>query len=157
MTDIDYLDEDSIFNEYVEQDSDVCKSCYRKLRDFHDPPEFLPSSALPQVEYREDARFGYFDDEINTGRPSRKKAYCTCGAADWNDIKIRPMDSEKMNEASERIIQTLREKFFEVDEDVFFSVVEEKQDKPEYQFREEKVFEEATEQAVEERKLEEDE
>lgn len=142
-----YIDQDSIFTRKIETDGNICSSCYRKLREFLTPAEQMPDVVSDKVEYEPNAHFDYFGDEQETGRPSRKKAYCECGAVDWNNAKIRPLSGEQMMKSAVRISERLTEKDIEHDEDVLLSYVEDEYQKPENQDREEKVFEEAVEEA----------
>lgn len=144
---ISYIDQDSIFTRKIETDSDICSSCYRKLREFLTPAEEMPDVVSDKVEYEPNAHFSYFDDKQETGRPSRKKSHCECGVVEWNRAKLRPLDSEQMMNAAVRISQRLTEKGVDHDEDVLLSHVEAEFDKPENQDREEKVFEEAVDEA----------
>lgn len=142
-----YISKDSIFTRKIEMDGNICSSCYRKLREFLTPADEMPDVVSDKVEYEPNAHFAYFGDEQETGRPSRKKAYCECGSVDWNDAKIRPLDGDKMMKAAVRISERLSEKDIKHDKDVLLSYVKEEHDKPSNQDREEKVFEEAVEES----------
>lgn len=144
----EYLEEESTFVEEIEEDANICNNCYRRVRQFKEPAEQMPDSVSSIVEYEKHASFGYFDDYDFSGRPSEKKSYCKCGAVDWDDARIRPISSEEMSNIARRLSERLSEKDIEHKKEVLISVVEEKKDKPEYQFREEKVFEEAVEEAI---------
>lgn len=148
MSDISYIDEKSTFSKKIESDYNICSSCYRKLRERYEPHPSLPEVVGAQFEYNSDAGFAYFDDFKDSGRPSVGRTYCVCGVVEWNDAKIRPMTEEEMWESSERISQHLSEKGVVHDEGEFFYAVNELYDLPEYQNREEKVFEEAIERAI---------
>lgn len=141
----DYLEEDSVFVQKVESDRNVCSSCYRKIREHSDPHPDLPDVVSGITEYNPDTETGYFDDFKFSGRPSVKHRYCVCGVVDWNDAKIRPLSLDEMMETAERVSERLAESGVEHDRDVFLSYVEDHAQLPEYQFREEKVFEEAVE------------
>jgi len=142
-----YINQDSVFTRKIEMDGNICSSCYRKLREFLTPADEMPDVVNDKVEYGPDAHFDYFGDEQETGRPSRKKAYCECGTVDWNNAKIRPLDGEQMMDCALRISHRLSEKDVEHDESALLSHVESEWQKPENQDREEKVFEEAVEAA----------
>lgn len=144
----DYIDSDSLFARKIESDGNICKSCYRKLRDFLEPARQMPDVVDRKPEYGSDAYFAYFDDYIDTGRPSRKKSYCKCGAVDWNDVKVRPLDEEQMVEVAKRVSDRLSEKDIDHDRSVLVSVVSDKCVRPKYQDREEKVLEEAVDSAT---------
>lgn len=145
---LEYLDKDSTFAQKIETDGNICNSCYRKIRDFYSPLDALPDFVTDQVEYEEDVNFSYFDDYVDSGRPSDKQPYCPCGAVEWTEVKIRPLDEDEMIEVGQRISDRLDEKGVDHDKDVFFDVIREEGPKPENQFSEESVFEEATERAV---------
>jgi len=143
----EYVEEDSTFVRKVESDSNVCNNCYRKIREH---TETVHKNASSVTEYEENVEFDYFDDFCETGRPNIEKAYCECGAVDWNEFRIRPMDMERMKRAGSRIINRLEEKEYSVESLSFYKVIEENGNLPEYQFKEEQVFEMAVEKAVKE-------
>lgn len=135
----EYLEKDSVFVQKIETDTNICNNCYRKIREHTDSMHEVASSI---TEYEDHVEFGYFDD-FKTGRASVHESYCECGAVDWNEFRVRPMDMMRMKRSSQRIIERLEEKDFAVDEEKFLSIIESKGNLPEYQFKEEEVFEEA--------------
>lgn len=145
----DHLEKESIFVNKIEADPNICNSCYRKIREHNEPASEMPDSVTSITEYEDHTEFGYFDDFVDTGRPNIKKAYCECGAVDWNDVRIRPMDQEQMEKSAMRIARHLKEKEVDIDESEFLKFVKDKGKRPEYQFKEEKVFEEAVKYSTE--------
>lgn len=144
----EYLDKDSTFVEEIELDYNICNNCFRKIREHSDPHEIMPDAVDQIAEYQTDIEFDYFDDSLESGRPNIKKAYCKCGAVDWNDVRIRPLDREKMEKVGVRIVNHLTDKGHNIDEEKFFAIVDEKSVLPEYQFKEELVLEEAVEDSL---------
>lgn len=149
----EYLNEDSVFVRKIESDSNICSNCFRKIREHHETKHDVASSI---TEYEDDVDFSYFDDFVDTGRPNIHKAYCPCGAVDWNDVRVRPLDMEQMMQAGTRIVKHLMEKGYIVDEERFFEIIEEEANLPENQFREEVVFEEAVSKTTSKEETDED-
>lgn len=137
--------EDSTFVKEIERDSNICNSCYRKVRE-HIPTRNDVATAI--TEYEEHADFEYFDDFKESGRPNRHKAYCTCGAVDWQDVRVRPIDFEKMMNIAERISLNLFDKGVQHDPETLKKYVEKNFNRPEYQNREELLLEHAVEEAT---------
>jgi len=141
----DELDDESTFSEEIEDNSNICSNCYRRLIDkILEPHNTLPDVVTEQREYSDSIYFDYFGDEYETGRPSRKKSYCKCGSVD--DGKIRPFDPSQMMDVAVRIQERLEERDIEIDVDVFFNHI--KSEIPEHRFNEEKILEQATEKAI---------
>jgi len=141
----EYLNENSIFVQKIELDSNICNSCYRKMREH---TETMQDIATPITEYEDHAEFSYFDDFKESGRPNVHKAYCECGAVDWDDVRLRPLEQEELERAGLRIVNHLMEKGFVVDEEAFFDVVETEGPLPENQFREEEVLQKAVKKST---------
>lgn len=140
----DENNQDSTFVSEIERDSNICNSCYRKLRE-HFPTRH--EIAKPITEYENDVEFAYFDDFKESGRPNKHAAYCPCGSVDWQDARIRPIEDEEMMAIAERLSERLSEKDIEHDRDVLIEYIREHRNLPRYQDREELVFEEAIEKA----------
>lgn len=149
------MDSDSLFYKKIEDNNgDICTNCYRRLRYKYEPAEEYPDKQFPdfvsdRLEYDPQVDFGYVDDKENTGRPSVKKSYCTCGVIDQG-TKFRPLNSEEMMEIAHRINERLFEEGVEHDGDVFLEKVDSLKSDPDMQFNEEKIFEKATRQSVRE-------
>jgi len=141
----EYLEEDSKFVQKIETDSNICNNCFRKVREHS---EAMHDSVGSITEYEDHADFAYFDDFVHTGRPSIEKAYCECGAVDWNEFRIRPLSVEEMKQCGQRIINHLMEKGFVLDEETFFTIIEDEGPLPENQYKEEEVFEKAVSQSL---------
>lgn len=136
----DKNNKDSTFVNKIERDSNICNSCYRKLR------ENFPTQneiAGPITEYDNDVEFEYFDDFKESGRPNAHKPYCICGAVDWQDARIRPIDDEEMDIIAKRLAKHLENKEIAHDSEVLISHIQENKRMPDYQDREELLFEEA--------------
>jgi hypothetical protein len=132
---------DSTFTSEIERDSNICNSCYRKIREHIETKQDIAS---PITEYEEHVDFGYFDDFKETGRPNSHESYCVCGSVDWQDARLRPVESvEDMVTMAKRISNRLDEKGIKHTPSRLVSYVEENAQLPPYQDREEKVFEEA--------------
>lgn len=142
----EYLEHDSEFVNKIERDSNICNSCYRKLREHIETRRKIASSI---TEYDNDVEFAYFDDFRESGRANSHKPYCVCGAVDWQDARIRPIESEKLQDIAHRISSHLEEKNIEHDKKVLLEYIEDKHKLPEYQDRIELVFEEAVSKAKE--------
>lgn len=145
---MEYIDENSVFAKKVETDPGICSSCYRLVREVHEPPEHVPNVQSDILEYEEHVDFAYFDDYDYSGRASVHRAYCPCGPVDWDDVKFRPLSQEEMEKCGQRISERLDEKNVEHNRDVLVDYIEQESRKPENQFREEKVFEEAVDHAI---------
>lgn len=140
----DYLEDDSTFVTKIERDSNICNSCYRKIREHYATVNDL---AGPVTEYEDDVEFAYFDDFVNTGRPNAHKPYCVCGAVDWQDIRMRPIEPDEMIEIGHRLSSHLDDKDVVHSKEVLIEYIEMHYQLPSYQDREELVFEEAIEEA----------
>jgi len=132
--------EDSTFVSEIERDSNICNSCYRKVRE-HFPT--VNDIASPITEYEDNVEFEYFDDFKESGRANAHKPYCECGAVDWQDARIRPIDDEEMITIAERISSHLNERGISHSKENLVRFVEEHCRLPQYQDREELVFEKA--------------
>jgi hypothetical protein len=132
--------EDSTFVSKIERDSNICNSCYRKTREQHPTVNEIAS---PITEYENEVNFSYFDDFQESGRANVHKPYCQCGAVDWQDARLRPLSAEQMVEAGKRISKHLTMKGIEHDSKQFLRYIFEHRNLPQYQDREELVFEEA--------------
>jgi hypothetical protein len=108
--------------------------------------------ATPITEYEDHAEFDYFDDFKFSGRANIKKAYCKCGSVDWNEARIRPLTEERVQNIAKRLVSHLEEKDFDVERKEFIRYILENTRKPDYQYKEEKAFEEATEKYATKRK-----
>lgn len=142
---------DSTFVSQIERDSNICNSCYRKIRE-HYPT--VNDIASPVTEYDNNVDFGYFDDFKESGRPNAHKPYCTCGAVDWQDARIRPIEDDEMVKIAQRLSSHLDEKEIEHDREELVTYVTEHFSLPYYQDREELVFEEAIAHSMENVKTE---
>lgn len=142
---------DSTFVSKIERDSNICNSCYRKVRE-HFPT--INDLASPVTEYDNNVEFGYFDDFEESGRPNAHKPYCQCGAVDWQDARIRPIDEDEMEEIAHRLSKHLEEKGITHNENELVSYILDKYNLPYYQDREELIFEEAVAYSIEEIKTE---
>lgn len=132
---------DSTFTREVERDSNICNSCYRKIREHTETKQEIASSI---TEYEEHVDFSYFDDFKDTGRPNSHEPYCVCGSVDWQDARLRPVENiEDMVTMAQRISNRLSEKDIDHNPSELVNYVEENARLPPYQDREEKVFEEA--------------
>lgn len=136
----DEENKDSTFVSHIERDSNICNSCYRKIREHFPTINDVASSV---TEYENDVEFEYFDDFKESGRPNAHKPYCQCGAVDWQDARIRPIDGDEMMKIAHRLSSHLDEKEIEHDRDELVDYVAEHKRLPRYQDREELVFEEA--------------
>jgi hypothetical protein len=132
--------EDSAFVSEIERDSNICNSCYRKTRE-HFPT--VNEIASPITEYENEVNFEYFDDFQESGRANAHKPYCKCGAVDWQDARIRPLSDEEMVDIAERLSNHLSRKEVEHSPQRLMNYVREHSRLPDYQDREELVFEEA--------------
>lgn len=142
------MTEPSIFKEKIEHNSNICNNCYRKLREHNEPHHTMPDCVNDLTEYENSVEFGYFDDFVESGSPNSKEAYCACGAVDWQEFRVRPMDMEDMRDSARRICSHLEKMGFDVDEDKFMSIVNEKGPLPENQCKEDEIFEMATEKSI---------
>lgn len=143
----DYLDHDSEFVNKIERDSNICNSCYRKIREHTETRRDIASSI---TEYENDVDFAYFDDFKQSGRPNSHEPYCVCGAVDWQDIRVRPIDdAEEIQDIAYRLSSHLSEKGVKHSESTLVNYIEQKYNLPAYQDRIELVFEEAVDKATE--------
>lgn len=141
----EYLDSDSDFVSEIERDTNICNSCYRKLREHIETRRDIAPSI---TEYDNDVEFAYFDDYKDTGRANSHEPYCICGAVDWQDIRLRPItDSENIQDVAYRLSSHLDNKGIDHDESILVRYIEEKHNLPAYQDRVELVLEEAIEKA----------
>lgn len=142
----DKENEDSTFVNQIERDNNICNSCYRKIRETFPTAHEL---AAPLTEYEEDADFAYFDDFKESGRPNSQESYCQCGAVDWQDARLRPIDSDGMMKIGQRLSTHLDEKDIEHCRQDLLNYIKENHRLPNYQDREELVFEEAVTYSLE--------
>lgn len=138
--------EKSVFEEEIEEDSNICSNCYRRIKYRFEPHETMPDTVTSITEYSDSTDFDYFHDRNNTGRPCVKRSYCKCGFVD--DGKIRPLDKEEMMDCAYRIHGHLTEKDVEHDSDTFFSVMRSEASNPDSQFDEEASFEKAIKKSI---------
>ena len=141
----DFLDEDSTFVRRIEMNNNICNSCYRRVREDFETVHDIAGSIL---EYEEHADFAYFDDFRESGRPSTQESYCSCGSVDWQDARIRPIKDKELFDISERLSERLDEQDVEHDKNILVSYIKNNYREPEYQDREELLFEDAVENAV---------
>jgi hypothetical protein len=142
----DQLDQDSVFYNKIENNSSICTNCYRRLKTYSDPHYTLPDSATAHVEYESHVSKAWFDDDIDSGRPSVKRSYCECG--DVDGAKIRPIERDSALEMAERIFKNLRDEGVDLECGSFFGSLKESMKRGDFKFNEEKYFEEATEEAI---------
>lgn len=137
------LNKDSTFYNKIENNPDICSNCYRRLKYRYESRKDIMSDEL---EYESHVGFGFVDDKRNTGRPSIKRSYCSCGVIDQG-VKFRPFDRQEMMEVAHRIEKHLDEQEVDFHTDVFYSNVRQGRSEPQWQFNEEVLFQEAIESA----------
>lgn len=140
------LNKDSIFYKRIENNTSICKNCYRKLKEYSSPHHTYPDCVSPHVEYENHTESFWFDDKLKTARPSVKRVHCSCG--DVDGAKIRPVNRDEVMKMSSRIIENLRTQDFIIDEDAFFGYIKNNIDNGDFRFNEEKYFEEATDESL---------
>lgn len=140
------LNQNSVFTKKVESNPDICTNCYRRLSYKLYPHDELPDCVTAKKEYTENTDFAYFDDDVDSGRPSVHRAYCECGFVD--NGKIRPLDKNQLMKIAQRVVKRLDEQDIDIDKDAFFDVVREEKSNPKSQFNEEAILESAVETAI---------
>lgn len=139
------LSEDSTFYQKIEHNPDICSNCYRRLKyRFENQRELLSD----ELEYEHHVGFGYVGDKQNTGRPSIKRSYCSCGVIDQG-VKFRPLNEKDIMDVAKRVESHLDDENIEFDTDLFYDAVKDGRGNPEWQFNEEVLIEGAVEKAVE--------
>ena len=140
------LDKDSVFYNKIEDNTSICKNCYRRLKTYSSPHHTLPDAVTRHVEYESHVDFDWFDDSGDSGHPSVKKSYCECG--DVDGAKRRPVEKSRIMRMASRVLENLERENVEVDEDTFFSYIKTHSDNGDFKFNEEKYFEEAVNESL---------
>ena len=140
------LNKNSTITTKIENKSTICTNCYRKLKTYSPPHYTIADCVSALVEHENHVEHYWVDDSENTGRPSVKRAACECG--DMDSSKLRPLDNRQIMEIAQRIDSHLDEMDIEIDQDVFYSFIQENREGSDIHFNEEKYFEQAIEKAL---------
>lgn len=140
------LNQDSIFYKKIETNSTICTNCYRKLKEYTEPPSYVSDAVSAFVDYENHVNHYWVDDRHDTGRPSIKRSSCECG--DMDGAKLRPLDNQQIMNIAQRILSHLEEMEYEVEEDVYFSYIRDSREGSDIHFNEEKYFEEAIDESL---------
>lgn len=137
---------DSTYSEEIEQNSNICSNCYRRLKFVVEPHEKTPDIAGDVVFHDEQTDSAWFDDRVpnGTNRPSVKRRHCKCGCVSPYTKFDRPI--RDFHKYAIRIYERMEELGYELNESEFVESVHEKKDLPEYQHKDEQVFEDAIEE-----------
>jgi hypothetical protein len=141
--------EESIYEEEIEQNNEICSNCFRRIKFSIEPPERIPSFVSDIQEYESHAESVWVEEnkqvegKADAGRPNVKRTACKCGCVSAYTKVDRPVkDYQKY---SERIIERLYEEGFTVNESQFLDCVHSLKSDPDYQHKPEAIFNEATE------------
>lgn len=140
---------ESTFEEEVEQTNEICSNCYRRIKFTIEPPDRIPNFVADVQEYQphsdevwvEETR----DGDLN-GSPNVKRTACECGCVSPYTKVDRPVENFQIY--AERIIERLVEEGVDFDEALFVEEVHELKTQPEYQHKDEAVFEDALETSL---------
>lgn len=147
---------DSIFGEVIEGASGVCQNCYRRTHDVETDwwPQNRPWEPIVLDSLKDERWFSekeYTQRTPNVFRPAAHfpamKRACKCGMIDTYS-RERPLKKQNTIDYTHHIAERLEEKDIPFNKDILFDKVREMKENPDEQYSDERIFEEAVEEAV---------
>lgn len=141
----------SIYKEKIQQNPDVCSNCFRRNRDrfpinavMNEGTVYpIRQSLQPIVSDKTYPRDSLESVNIDNGTAFA----CQCGVIS-PFTTIRPIDNSEMIDYAHRLRETLENGGVSMDHDTFYSTIRDLKNKPEEQGHDDRVFERATQRAV---------